>query len=207
MRSCYVSYKTEDSLYAYKVLSLVPGAFIRPQGAWAGCFDSSRLLEDIREEILHGSEVTIYLIGRYSAECLGREEQKFIKRELQASLCIANNGLRSGVLGVVLPEAAGAVFKGSYRCHECGKMHKRIVIDDSTVVTEFSYNYGSCCIGEIGYCVLAAWKAFCADPDKFIEKAYERRFDPAAQTVEIPRSAEKPFGFGWLKGEKDVREG
>jgi hypothetical protein len=179
MRKCYVSYKTEDSFYAYKVLDIVPGAFLRTPGAWAGCYDDGRLIEDVREEILGGSEVTIHLIGRCSAERLGGDEQRFIKRELQASLCKGKNGLRSGVLGVVLPEADGAVFKGTYRCPGCGKLHKIIAIDGSTVVTEFSYNYRSCCIGECGYCVLAQWDDFFARPEKYIEKAFKRRLNRA----------------------------
>jgi hypothetical protein len=183
MRRCYVSYKTEDLPYAHKVLTLAPGSFIRPPDADACCYEDGLLPEDVREEILEGSEVTIHLIGRYSAELLGRGEQRFIKRELQASLCKAKNGLRSGVLGIVLPEASGAVYKGTCVCPECGRSHERIVIDDSTVVTEFSRNYRSGCNGERGYCALAQWEAFIADPDRYIKQACARRFGPEAQTV------------------------
>lgn len=189
MRRCYVSYKTEDLPYAYEVLGLVPGAFIRPPGSGAECYEDGRPLEDIREEILQGSEVTIHLIGRYSAECLGSDEQRFIKRELQASLCKAKNGLCSGVLGIVLPEAAGAIFKGTYRCPECGKRHEHIIIDDSTVAAEFSRNYFTGCGGENGYCVLLRWEVFIACPDRYIEEACARRFSPAVR----------------LKGDKNVQ--
>ncbi len=208
MRKCYVSYKTEDSYYAYKVLDIVPGSFLRTPGAWAGCYDDFRSIEDVREDILGGSEVTIHLIGNFSAERLGSDEQRFIKRELQVSLCKAENGLRSGVLGVVLPEADGAVYKGMYRCPECGKRHERIAIDNSTVITEFSCNYLTGCRGECGYCVLVRWDAFFASPKKYVEKAFKRRFSLAVQAVKIPRiEFKKPFSYGWLKEDKDARNG
>ncbi len=208
MRKCYVSYKTEDSYYAYKTLEVVPGAFLRAPGAWGGCYDDGRLIEDVREEILGGSEVTIHLIGNFSAERLGSDEQRFIKRELQASLCRAEDGLCSGVLGVVLPSACGAVFKGTYRCPMCGKLHERAAIDDSTVVTEFSSNYRRGCRGESGYCVLAAWKAFCANPAKHIERAFKRRFSSASKSVDAcPAEFKKLFTYGPLKKDKYTEKG
>lgn len=207
MHRCYVSYKTEDSLYALKVLCLVPGAFIKPDARLV-CYEDDVVLEDIREKILEGSDITIHLIGACSAERLGHDEQRFIKRELQVSLCKAKEGLRSGVLGIVLPEAFEAVFKGTYLCPECGEPHERIVIDDSTATAEFSRNYRCGCRGESGYCMLVPWDDFITEPDKYIERAFIRRFGPAAHNVVIPRTKCKmPLAYGWLKGGKDAREG
>lgn len=206
MLKCYVSYKTENALYAYRVLGLVPGAFLKSPGSWAGCYDESRRLEDIREEILGGSDVTIHLIGACSAERLGYDEQRFIKRELSASLCKAKNGLRSGVLGVVLPEAGHSVLK-TRLCPECGEVHERAVIDDSTAVSEYSRNYRCGCRSELGYCTLAPWQAFVACPNVYIERANARRFGPAAQTVEFPAVYDMPFSYERLKGDNDVQEG
>ena len=71
------------------------------------------ILRKIREDYLADSTVTIHLIGRYSAESLGYHEQRFIKRELQASLYHSQSNTRNGILGVVLPDAVAAIFKGS----------------------------------------------------------------------------------------------
>ena len=44
------------------------------------------IMQQIRKHYLAKSTVTIHLIGTKSSESLGWDEQKFIKRELQASL-------------------------------------------------------------------------------------------------------------------------
>lgn len=176
MLRIYISYKSEDLAYVNEVLRLAPGAFIRPPGSDTECYKDGCRPEDVREDILAGSEITLHLIGTHSAESLGYEEQRFIKRELQASLCKAKNGLPSGVLGVVLPEAINTVYKGQYVCPECGSAHEQVIIDDSTVIREFSANYRTeTCRGQKGCCVLAPWNSFTASPGKYIEEANARR--------------------------------
>ncbi len=173
---CFVSYKTEDERYKDLILRMNIGAYARQPGAGTACYDESIAAEDAREQILADSKVTIFIIGKYSAECLGLDEQKYIKKELRASLCAAQDGLPGSVLGLVLPEAEGSVFQGTYICPRCGGTHKKAVIDDSTVIREFSQNFSSDSCKGIGFCVLAAWSDFKADPERYIKEAYMRRY-------------------------------
>lgn len=76
-------------------------------------YDEDYILRRIREDYIADSTVTIHLIGRYSAESLGRKEQRFIKRELQASLYDSHSSSRNGILGVVLSESRVLSFGAS----------------------------------------------------------------------------------------------
>ena len=130
------------------------------------------------------------MIGQYSAETLGKEEQRFIKRELQASLYDSQSNSRNGILGVVLPSVDGAIFKGKITCSTCGQIHDSVAVNDSTTVREFSYNYyipnGKCSHREDEhYCVLATWAAFCAAPNTWIDAAFNKRSDPIGSKVKI----------------------
>ena len=73
--------------------------------------DEDYIMKKIREDYLSESTVTIFLIGSHSAETLGKEEQKYIIRELQASLYDGKEGnSRNGILGVVLPDMYSANY-------------------------------------------------------------------------------------------------
>ena len=152
--------------------------------------DEDYILRKIREDYLADSTVTIHLIGQFSAESLGSDEQRFIKRELQASLYNSQSNTRNGILGVVLPYVIGTIFKGSYTCSTCGNIHQHVAVNDSTTVREFSQNYyipnGSCSHREDErYCVLAHWDSFCANPNMWIESSFEKRSDTISGKVKI----------------------
>ncbi len=57
-------------------------------------------------------------------------------------------------------------------------------INDSTVVTEFSYNYyippnSKCAHAEDDrYCVLVRWSDFASDPNAWIDRAFDKRSAP-----------------------------
>ncbi len=135
-------------------------------------------MQQIRKNYLSDSTVTIYLIGKYSAEKFGKEKQLYIKRELQASLYNGEGNTRSGLLGVVLPEMYDAVYNSitTLYCTD----HSNVVspyyqINDMTVIREFGQNYYmkniKKCICEQSsaeqYCVLARWS------DLISEKTYK----------------------------------
>jgi hypothetical protein len=154
--------------------------------------DEDYIMQKIREDYLSDSTVTIHLIGSCSAENLGCQEQRFIKRELQASLYNGKVNPRSGILGVVLPSVELQIYKGSINCSECEDKHNIniVAIGDSTVVSEFSNNYyipnNRCCHREEDrYCVLVKWKDFCADPEKHINDAFNKRSEPIANKVKV----------------------
>lgn len=183
--SIFIAYKSEDSRYKDIMLGMDIGAFVRPRSTGTECYDCGSI-QDVRDEILNGSDVTLYLIGDYSAERLGQKEQRFIKRELQASLCRAKDGHPNALIGIVLPEAADAVYRGSHICRRCGEPHEKICIDDTTVIREFSMNYRAAnCLCSYGYCVLARWEDFIPAPEKYIDEACIRRHGPAAQSITI----------------------
>ena len=130
---CYISFKTEDSAYKKHIqtdltVDMIDKSLDEPIQS----FDEDYILRKIREDYLADSTVTIHLIGRFSAENLGNNEQRFIKRELQASLYNSQTNPRSGILGVVLPEITANVYKGTYSCSTCGGNHNHVAINDST---------------------------------------------------------------------------
>jgi hypothetical protein len=149
------------------------------------------IMRKIRENYLSDSTVTIHLIGSNSAENKGWEEQKFIKRELQASLYNGKSNLRNGILGIVLPCMYNNIYKGTYICPVCQKSHNHVAINDEIVVKEFSYNYylpkgDKCCWSEDDrYCVLVKWDDFESDPEKYIEEAFEKRSYSISKKVEV----------------------
>ena len=188
---CYISFKTEDSAYKQCIQSdldvdMIDKSLDEPIQS----DDEDYILRKIREDYLADSTVTIHLIGQYSAESLGKEEQRFIKRELQASLYNSPSNSRNAILGVVLPDVAGAIYKGKITCSTCGKTHDGVAVNDNTTVREFSYNYyipnGKCSHREEErYCILTPWDRFCANPNAWIEKSFAKRSDPISKKIKI----------------------
>jgi hypothetical protein len=190
-RKCYISFKTEDAEYKEAIqehssIDMVDKSLDEPIQS----VNEDYILRRIREDYLADSTVTIHLIGLYSAENLGQHEQRFIKRELQASLYNSQSNPRNGILGVVLPDAKDLILRGEYACTACGRIHGHVALDDNTTVREFSYNYyipnGRCCHAEEDrYCVLIDWNLFIMQPNEWIERAFIKRSDPIASKVKI----------------------
>ena len=188
---CYISFKTEDAAYKEHIqtkldIDMIDNSLDDPIDS----DDEDYILQKIREDYLSDSTVTLHLIGAHSGENLGYTEQKFIKRELQASLYNGKGNTRSGILGIVLPLVEDRIYKGSYTCHQCGREHNHVAINDSTAVSEFSYNYyipnNKCCHAEDDrYCVLVKWSDFCANPEKYIDDAFNKIKSPIADKVKV----------------------
>ena len=142
---CFISFKTEDENYKTEIqkwsdnnkVDMIDKSLNEPIDSE----DEDYIMRKIREDYLADSTVTIVLIGVHSAENQGEEEQKYIKRELQASLYNGKNNTRNGVLGVVLPDMINKIYKGNYTCNICGKSHRCIDLSDSTIIKEFWCNY------------------------------------------------------------------
>jgi hypothetical protein len=191
-RKCYISFKTEDEEYKLAVQNLENLEIIdRSLNIAIESEDEDYIMRKIREDYLSDSTVTIHLIGAYGAEDEGWEEQKYIKRELQASLYHREGNTKSGILGIVLPSMENAVYGGSYLCGKCLGKHNLVRINDSTTVKEFSGNYyvqphSKCSYTEDErYCVLVRWQDFLLDPEKYIELAYEKRTAPVASKTRV----------------------
>ena len=142
--------------------------------------DEEYIMRKIREDYLSDSTVTIVLIGQKSSEYQGEYEQRFIKRELQASLYNGVGNTKNGILGVVLPSMYSSIYQGSGTCSVCGNTHNYVVINDTTVIKEFSYNYyiphNKCAWSEDDrYCVLVKWDDFIQNPEFYIEQAFQKR--------------------------------
>jgi hypothetical protein len=188
---CYISFKTEDQWAKEEIqnrldIDMVDKSLNEPINS--NNFDY--IMRVIREDYLSDSTVTIFLIGRYSSENRGQFEQRYIKRELQASLYNREGNTRSGILGIVLPEMTDTIYLGQEKCAYCGNMHNLVQINDSTVIKEFSYNYylptEKCAWAEEDrYCVLVKWEAFKSNPEKYINQAYEKRFSEIANKVKV----------------------
>lgn len=197
MHKCFISYKKEDAAYRdYLVENLGGDNFINKSlDRTINSYDGDYVMKVIRQDYLCDSTVTLFLIGEHSSENEGSDwmgdRNYFIKRELAASLYNGIGNTRNGVLGIVLPNMYSSVYRGESECTTCGKTHNLVNINDSATIREFSYNYytqpheGCAWSEEERYCVLVKWEDFIADPDKYINQAFEKRFSPIASKIRI----------------------
>ncbi|MFV0470200.1 MAG: TIR domain-containing protein [Dysgonomonas sp.] len=187
----FISFKTEDKEYKkYIQENLDVDMIDKSLNERIDSNDEDYVMRKIREDYLSDSTVTILLIGANSAENKGWQEQKYIKRELQASLYDGKNNTRSGILGVVLPSMYNNIYKGSYTCSKCNNSHNHVALNDTTVIKEFSYNYyipNSKCshAKDDKYCVLVKWDDFISTPEKYIDEAFSNREHPISQKVKV----------------------
>ncbi|MFY0602759.1 MAG: TIR domain-containing protein [Flavobacteriaceae bacterium] len=188
---CFISFKTEDEDYKKKIQEELDVDMIdKSLDEAIDSEDEDYIMQKIREDYLSDSTVTIHLIGEKSSENEGWDEQRFIKRELQASLYNGNENTRNGILGIVLPTMKSNIYKGSGVCSNCGNSHNYVHINDATVVKEFSYNYyiphNKCAWTEDDrYCVLVYWNDFYIDPEKYINQAFDKRSQSIADKVKV----------------------
>jgi hypothetical protein len=189
---CFISFKMEDKEYKRIIQEDLDIDMIdNSLDISIDSDDEEHIMRKIREKYLSDSTVTIHLIGVHSAENLGKDEQRYIKRELQASLYHGAWNTQNGILGVVLPNMYYEIFGSSYRCSTCGNTHSIVNINDSTVIKEFSYNYyipktEGCGWAEYDrFCVLVKWSDFTGNPEKFIDLAFEKRNHPIAEKTKV----------------------
>ena len=192
---CFISFKKEDERYKKEIQRWCDASKVDMiDKSLNNAIDSENpdyVMRKIREDYLSDSTVTIFLIGTHSAEVLGREEQQYIKRELQASLYNGEGNSRNAILGVVLPAMYRAIYKGTYLCSTCHKNHNLVAINDDTVIKEFSRNYylnshGNCAYSDDDrYCVLVKWDDFRINPNKYIEQAFDKREQDIANEVVV----------------------
>lgn len=186
---CYISFKWEDRAYKeYMQNELAINMIDKSLSVEIDSTNEDYIMRKIREEYIADSTVTIFLIGSKSAESLGWQEQRFIKRELQASLYNGNGNSRSGILGIVLPNMYDRVYTGNCAC-ACGKVMNSIDVSNTTI-SEFSYNYfipnGKCHWQEDDrYCVLVKWSDFINEPEKYIDKAFDKRSNSITDKVKV----------------------
>lgn len=187
----YISFKTEDKDYKKYIQDHLEIDMI--DHSLDEAIDSEDLeyiMRVIRKEYLSDSTVTIFLIGERSNENLGEYEQRYIKRELQASLYHGQGNTQNGVLGIVLPSMYSKVYCGSGVCTNCGKTHSYININNSSTIKEFSYNYyipnDKCSWSEDDkFCVLVKWDDFIHEPEKYIDKAFYKRSHPISEKTNV----------------------
>ncbi|MFA6832218.1 MAG: TIR domain-containing protein [Bacteroidaceae bacterium] len=190
---CFISFKKEDNDYKKELVTKYGDQMINKSlEEPIDSEDEDYIMRKIREDHLSNSTVTIFLIGSHSNENLGSEEQKYIKRELQASLYDGDGNTRNGLLGIVLPSMTSSVYKGSYKCYTCMGTHNNVFINDNTVIKEFSKNYyidnpsGKCCWQEKDrYCVLVKWEDFINNPQEYIQQAYDKRSADISKKVTV----------------------
>lgn len=193
----FISFKTEDKSYKHYIQNNLGIDMIdKSLNEAVDSDDEDYIMRKIREDYLSDSTVTIFLIGLTSSENKGQKEQKYIKRELQASLYDGKANSRNGILGIVLPDMYNKIYVGSGACGKCGTDHNYVSINDDTVVKEFSCNYyvkplaeGKCAWSEDDrYCVLVKWDDFIKDAktaEKYINQAFDKRKHPIAKNVTV----------------------
>lgn len=188
---CFISFKTEDMPYKVYIhdhldVDMIDKSLHEPIESE----DEDYIMRKIREDYLSDSTVTIFLIGEKSSENLPFENQNFLKRELQASIFHGQGNTKNGILGIVLPSMYEKIYGDSYACTKCGGSHNTVRINDSTVISEFSYNYyipnSKCAWGEEDrYCTLVKWDDFCKYPNYYIDKAFNKRNEPIASKTKM----------------------
>ncbi|NHF59986.1 molecular chaperone Tir [Flavobacteriaceae bacterium TP-CH-4] len=193
-RKCFISFKTEDFRYKNYIQNHLDVDMIdKSLNEAINSEDLDYILNKISKEYLADSTVTIHLIGQFSSESRGSYEQRFIKRELQASLYNGLGNTKSGILGIVLPEMYRAIYGDPYNCSYCGGTHNYVGINDTTTIKEFSANYyiqnsagNKCSWGEDDrYCVLVKWEDFIVNPEFYIERAFEKRGLPISNKTKV----------------------
>ncbi len=195
---CFISYKKEDKDYLKDTIGLLgEKEYIdKSLDRIIDSEDGDYIMQVIRQDYLRDSTVTIFLIGEHSSEkegtdFLGRDKNYFIKRELQASLYNGKGNTRNGILGVVLPDMYDKIYKGTYKCDECGNNHNYVAVNDSTVIREFSKNYycephdGCAWKEEDRYCVLVKWEDFEKTPILYIDEAFDKRSADASHKIKL----------------------
>jgi len=188
---CFISFKTEDFAYKKHILEELDIDMIdKSLNESIDSEDEDYIMQKIRKEYLSDSTVTIFLIGTKSKETLGWEEQKYIKRELQASLYNGKGNKKSGILGIVLPDMYDKIYTGSGICKICGNIHTYVNINDETVIKEFSYNYyiphNKCSWSEEDrYCVLVKWDDFVIKPEIYIDKAFDKKNSAISEKTKV----------------------
>ena len=124
---CFISFKKEDEAYKKEIQRWVDDNKVdmidKSLDTPIDSDDEEYIMQKIRADYLSDSTVTIFLIGLRSAENFGWFEQRFIKRELQASLYNGKGNTRNGILGVVLPNMTNYIYKGTSLCDSCGEIH------------------------------------------------------------------------------------
>lgn len=189
-RKCFISYKQEDLAYKKFIQERLDVDMIdKSLNVPVNSDDEDYIMRVIRDQYLSNSTVTIYLIGSYSGENRGTHEQRYIKRELQASLYDGAGNTRNGVLGIVLPNMYDSIFKAPYYCSQCSATHNCVSVEGHTI-KEFSYNYylptSKCAWSEEDrYCVLVKWEDFVLSPEEYIEKAFDKRYSTISSSVRV----------------------
>lgn len=200
-RKCYISYKFEDEFYKNKIVEKYGDSIFidKSQKVEIDSDNPDVIMQQIREKYLRDTTVTIFLIGTRSYEkyrdskdlSSGYDSQIIIRREITSSLYNGKGNTRNGLLGVVLPEMEEKIYKGSYRCSHCGCNINCVKIDNDTVIKEFAQNYylkpdGCDHYSEDGrYAVLVKFNDFMANPEHYIEQAFEKRTQPIANLVRV----------------------
>ena len=188
---CFISFKKEDEAYKLAIQNDLKIDMIdKSLNEAIDSDDVNYVMQKIRKDYLSDSTVTIFLIGEYSAENSFLQDQTYIKKELQASLFNGENNTRSGILGIVLPKMYDKIYTGSGVCTKCGKNHTYVNINNNTVIKEFSYNYyipnDKCSWSEADrYCVLVKWDDFVSEPEKYIDKAFDKRDSEISSKIKV----------------------
>lgn len=190
-RKCFISFKTEDIQYKEEIQNNPHVDIVDKSLNLAIPSENEEyIMRVIRQNYLSDSTVTLFLIGQNSAENLGEYEQRFIKRELQASLFHGQGNTQNGILGIVLPSMYDTIYQGPFVCTNCQSSHNYVAINDTTTIREFSYNYyiphSKCSWAEDDrFCVLVKWDDFILDPEKYIEQAFEKRSSPISDKTKV----------------------
>lgn len=192
----FISFKKEDWQFKERIVNK-----LEEKGIQVNHLDDTihsdnidYVMQQIRDKYQGSTTVTIFLIGEHSSEnegvdIFGQNHQSFIIRELRSALSDRDGNPRDGILGVVLPTMEKKVYGGSYKCEHCQETINIVNINDSTVIREFSRNYylkpDKCGhYSEDGrFCVLCRYSEFMNEPEKYIDKAYNKIKELIAKEV------------------------
>jgi len=186
----FISFKTEDKEYKRIIQEDLNIDYV--DKSLNEAIDSTNddyIMRTIRDNYLKDSTVTIALIGQHSAENLHPypENQYYIKKELQASLYNGLSNTKNGILAIILPNMNETIHPAPYttKSKHDGKDITITKMNNSTVIKEISANYylesplHNSSIDywseDERYIVSVEWKDFIKDPEKYIDKAFDKR--------------------------------
>lgn len=196
----FISFKTEDFEYKRIIqeelkIDMIDKSLNEPINS----DDPDYIMYQIRKNYLYDSTVTIALIGKKSAENLHPrlEDQYYIKKEIQASLYSSQSTFKSGLLAVILPDMYESVYPtpNTTTSQFDGSTVNVTSINDNTVIKEISANYylesplheseRDYWRDDERYVVAVKWSDFEKNPDKYIDKAFDKRSEKVSEYTKV----------------------
>lgn len=146
------------------------------------------IMSKIRSEYLYNSTVTLVLVG------IETSQRPFVNSEIQASLRDTHSNKHNGLLCVIRDEVYEMIYSNS----TCGGCGASIRTRDNTLwdyyvpdlVKQNHQYHGDRCHynSQDVYCAILRYSTFLADPERYINEAFDKREDDSFEIKKTLRA-------------------